>query len=75
MSAQHLHVQQVKRIGPMATGPPMHVQDGMHDGCADSGDLSGGKLKPQLNEQQLKALLTQGPAAQAKVRWCSCCTG
>ena len=35
----------------------------------DSGDAaSGSKLKPGLSDQQLKALLTQGAAAKAKVR-------
>ena len=50
--------------------PPLLVplQDGAQDGCADSGDAGGGRLKPQLNEEQLKSLLTQGQAAQAKVR-------
>lgn len=52
------------------------LQDAAQEGCADSGDVGGGKLKPRLNDQQLKELLTQGQAAQAKVRfqqpvWCT----
>lgn len=56
----------------IVAGPCMSMlQDAAQDGCVDGGDVSGGKLRPQLNDQQLKALLTQGQAAQAKVRWCS----
>lgn len=51
---------------------PDPPQDGALDGCVDSGDASSGKLRPQLNDQQLKALLTQGQAAQAKVRCGGC---
>lgn len=48
------------------TPSPPGVQDGGQEGCADSGE-AGAKLKPQLNEQQLKDLLTRGKAAEAKV--------
>ena len=52
----------------MPAALPARVQEAAQAGCADgSSGEAADKLKPGLDDKALKALLTQGQAAKAKV--------
>lgn len=55
----------------MVLPPAACLQDDSGEGCGGSA-AAGGKLRPHLDEEQLKELLTRGPAAAAKARGWRC---